>query len=136
MGTPREDRSAAQGKALAEETARIHREAQAAAEKLEGLLRERDADRKQLAETQEALREAMQHLEEVSDEAQVPLNIAQDDAGTGMEHGSCGSLCSLLLIKTYVEGLLMPQDPHASAICYMAQMPAELATAIYPEEGA
>ena len=82
---------------MAEETGRIHREAQAAAEKLEGLLRERDADRKQLAETQEALREAVQHLEEVSDEAQVPLNIAQDNLGTGMEQGSCGPLRSLLV---------------------------------------
>ena len=81
MGTPREDLHAAQGKALAEETGRIHREAQVAAEKLEGLLRERDADRKQLAETHDALQEAMQHLEEVSDEAQVPLNIAQNNAG-------------------------------------------------------
>jgi hypothetical protein len=122
--------------ALAEETGRIHREAQAAAEKLEGVLRERDADRKQLAETQEALQEAMQHLEEISDEAQVPLNIAQDNAGAGAEHGLCGFLCSLLVTVTYVKCLLMPQDTHVSAICYMARLPAELATANHSEESA
>ncbi len=82
------DLPAAQGKALAEETSRIHREAEAAAKQLERLLRERDAHMKQLTETREALRETMQHLEEATGEAQVPLDTAQEYAGTGDKHGS------------------------------------------------
>ena len=58
---------------LVEEVSRVQREAEAAASKLESLLRERDAHREQLAQTQQALQEAMQHLEELSDEAQVPF---------------------------------------------------------------
>ena len=50
---------------------RAQREAEAAAEQLGRLLEERNADRTQLTETQQALQEAMQHLEEISDEAQV-----------------------------------------------------------------
>ena len=49
----------------------MRREAQAAAEQLGKLLEEREADRRQLAETQQALQEAMQHLEDISDEAEV-----------------------------------------------------------------
>ena len=49
----------------------MQREAQAAAEQLGRLLEEREADRRQLAETQQALQEAMQHLEDISDEAEV-----------------------------------------------------------------
>ena len=65
------DDAGSQGKALAEEMSRAHREAQAAAEQLGRLLDERDADRRQLAMTQQALQDAMQHLEEISDEAEV-----------------------------------------------------------------
>ena len=52
----------------------MQREAKAAAEQLGRLLEEREADRRQLAETQQALQEAMQHLEDISDEAEV-MNI-------------------------------------------------------------
>lgn len=54
----------------------MQREAAAAAEQLEDLLTERDADRKQLAETQQALQEAMQHLEDISDKAQVRYSMS------------------------------------------------------------
>jgi len=74
----------AQGMALAEEVSRVQREAEAAASKLESLLRERDAHREHLAQTQQALQEAMQHLEELSDKAQVPFK----SPSSGMLHHS------------------------------------------------
>ena len=49
----------------------MHRQAESAANRLESLLRERNADRTRLAEVQQALQEAMQHLEDLSDEGQV-----------------------------------------------------------------
>lgn len=65
----------AQGKALAEEVGRVHRQAESAADRLESLLRERDADRTRLAEVQQALQEAMQHLKDLSNDAQVRLHL-------------------------------------------------------------
>jgi hypothetical protein len=49
----------------------MREEARLAAERLEALVKEREAERGQLRETQTALREALQHLESVSNEAQV-----------------------------------------------------------------
>lgn len=49
----------------------MREEACIAADRLESLVREREAERKQLLETQAGLREALSHLESVSNEAQV-----------------------------------------------------------------
>ena len=53
----------------------MQRGAESAADRLEALLGERDADRKRLAEVQVALQEAMQHLEDLSDDPQVLLHL-------------------------------------------------------------
>ena len=60
-----------QGRALAAEMMKMQEEAHTAAEKLEALLRERDAERKQLLETQTALNDALHHLEAIGNEAEV-----------------------------------------------------------------
>lgn len=49
----------------------MQRGAESAADRLEALLGERDADRTRLAEVQLALQEAVQHLEDLSDDGQV-----------------------------------------------------------------
>lgn len=64
-----------QGRALAAEMAHMRDEARAAAEKLEALGRDREAERKQLRETQAALKEALDHLQSVGDEAQVLVDV-------------------------------------------------------------
>lgn len=53
----------------------MREEARTAAERLEALVREREAERKQLLETQAALSEALNHLESVSTDAEVLICI-------------------------------------------------------------
>ncbi len=60
-----------QGRALAAEMIKMREEAHTAAERLEALVKEREAERKQLLETQAALNDALSHLEAVSNEAEV-----------------------------------------------------------------
>ncbi len=51
----------------------MREEARTAADRLEALVKEREAERKQLLETQAALSEALSHFETVSNEAEVHL---------------------------------------------------------------
>lgn len=60
-----------QGRMLAAEMMKMREEAHTAAERLEALVRDREAERAQLLETQTALNDALNHLEAVSNEAEV-----------------------------------------------------------------
>jgi len=71
-----------QGRALAAEMVRMREEARIAADRLESLVREREAERKQLLETQAGLSDALSHLESVTIEAQVLSSHASSAIST------------------------------------------------------
>ncbi len=85
----------------------MHRQAESAADRLESLLRERDADRTRLAEVQQALQEAMQHLEDLSDEAQVLLHLPLPGGCTGICHYLCLAFLKVALARDVLSACLM-----------------------------
>ena len=84
----------------------MQRQAQSAADRLESLLKERDADRTRLTEVQLALQEAMQHLEAMS-EAEVSY------------HFHVPSSTCILVFSSYPHGIILSTHgvpEHASGL--------------------